>query len=142
MGKYKSARVIGTASLDESTKRINIEFHTLVLPDGNMAYAIKGITSHRDGELGLKGEYKTEFWKWLWAEAIVKSVGGYTDASIEKEHSLLGGFQNLASPENAAKKGAAQGLGTIGDRFAEKRRIAPEMTEVTGPVQIAITVLE
>ena len=142
MGKYKNAKVIGTATLDETTKRINVEFHTLVLHDGNTSYAIKGITSHRDGELGLKGEYKTEFWKWLWAEAVVKSVSGYTDASIDKEHSLLGGFQNVPSPENAAKKGAAQGLNTIGDRFAEKRRVAPEMTEVTGPVQITITVLE
>jgi hypothetical protein len=142
IGKYKNAKVIGTATLDETTKRINVEFHTLVLPDGNTSYAIKGITSHRDGELGLKGEYKTEFWKWLWAEAVVKSVSGYTDASIDKEHSLLGGFQNVPSPENAAKKGAAQGLSTIGDRFAEKRRVAPEMTEVTGPVQITITVLE
>jgi hypothetical protein len=142
IGKYKNAKVIGTATLDETTKRINVEFHTIVLPDGNTSYAIKGITSHRDGELGLKGEYKTEFWKWLWAEAVVKSVSGYTDASIDKEHSLLGGFQNIPSPENAAKKGAAKGLSTIGDRFAEKRRVAPEMTEVTGPVQITITVLE
>ena len=141
-GLYRGAQVIGTATLDEVTKRVNIEFHTVVLKGAGTAYAIKGITANRDGELGLKGEYKTEFWKWLWAEVLVRTAGGYADATVEREASFFGAYNAVPNPENAAKRGATKGLDTIGDRFSEKRRIAPEMTEVRGPVQITITVME
>ena len=139
--KYKLARLLGTASLDTSTKRINIEFQTLILSDSATSYNIKGITSDRSGKLGLEGIHKTDFWNWLWAEVLVRSSGGIVEASSDKEHSIFGESVSV-SPENAARKGVATGLNTVADRFGEKRSNAIEMTELNGPTAITVSIVQ
>jgi hypothetical protein len=139
--KYKRAKILGTASLDTSTKRINIEFDTLILATDSTSYTIKGITSDRTGKLGLNGVHKTDYWNWLWAEVLVRSSGGLVEASEDKEHSIFGSSTSV-TPSNAAKKGVATGLNTMADRFGEKRSKAIEMTEVSGPTAISVSIVQ
>lgn len=135
--QYKRAKLLGKANLDTETKRVNVEFHTMVLASDTTPYTIKGLTSDRDGKLGLGGIHQTDFWQWLWAEVLVRSSGGFLEASTEKEHSIFGS-STAVTPENAAKKGVSTGLSTVADRFGEKRARASEQTEVRGPTAVNI----
>lgn len=139
--KYKRATILGSANLDTATKRVNIEFHTLIRAADTTSYSIKGITSDRSGKLGLGGIHKTEFWNWLWAEVLVRSSGGIVEASEEQDRSLFGSAASV-NPTNAAKKGVSTGLNTMAERFGEKRSKAVEMTEVSGPTAITISIIQ
>lgn len=139
--KYKRAKLLGTANLDTVTKRVNVEFTTMILSHETTSYTIKGITSDRSGKLGVEGVHKTDYWNWLWAEVLVRSSGGLIDASTEKDHSLFGASTTV-TPENAAKHGVATGLNTMADRFGEKRSKSVDMTEVSGPIAVKVSITQ
>lgn len=138
---FRNARLMGLATLDTETKRILIDFQSLILPGDTTSYAFKGITTERSGKLGLKGIHKTEFWKWLWAEALTRTTGGVIEASAERDSTVFGPIKEI-TPENVAKSGAAKGLESISEKFAEKKGRSTEFTEVSGPTSISISVIE
>ena len=140
-GNYKGAILLGEATLDQNTKRVNVNF-SAIRPDGSgTTYTMNGILTSDEGLLGVAGEYESNYWRYFWAESLANAVGGFADANTQKNQTFWGSFAPVPSVDTASKQGIASGASHTADRLGERMRSIQEITTVHGPIIVQITVL-
>lgn len=141
-GKFKGALVLGEATMDETTKRVNIHFKSIRPMKSRDSYALAGVLLSEDGMQGLQGEYESNYWTYFWAETITNTVAGFADATTKKTQTIWGTSVAESGIDPATRQGIAQGLAKTADRLGDRAKNAPEMTTVHGPTIVQITVTQ
>lgn len=141
-GKFKGALVLGEATMDETTKRVNITFKSIRPLKSKDNYSLNGILLAEDGIQGLQGEYESSYWTYFWAETITNTVAGFADATTKKAQTIWGNSVPEPGIDSATRQGIAQGLAKTADRLGDRVKNAPEMTTVKGPTIVQITVIQ
>ena len=140
-GNLKGASVFGEATMDMTTKRVNITITSIRPKKSKKSFSLNGSVLSEDGLLGIEGKYESDYWNYFWAEAITNTVAGFAEAAVPAYPSVLGNIPEHGI-ESAAKKGAAHGLKNTADRLGDRMNTAPEMTTVTGPTLVTITITQ
>jgi hypothetical protein len=138
-GRLKGCIFFGTASLEKNSKRIVIDFSTLI-PKSKETYSVSAQALDTFGILGIEGEYKTEEAKFFTAEFLAAAAASYADASVERSQNALGNYVEAPGADTMGKKALGGALSKTAERFAEKVRQAPAYSVLQGPVVIRILV--
>lgn len=142
-GAFKNAILLGEATLDKDIlERVLINFTRIRLPGKEITYQFKGSGHETGGKVGLLGSYHSDELGYFAAEMLAATATGFADSTIERNQNMLGNYQASPSLSNSAKQGAVTALGKSTDRFAEKSRNAVGYTEVKGPLEVLVYVLD
>lgn len=139
-GKFKGAFLYGQATLDQTTKRANIEFSSIRPLRSSEAYSFTGELTSADGIMGLEGEYETSYWTYLFAEAATNMVAGFARGSTPYSQTQLGNYTQEPGIKAQATNAVAEGLASTAERIGNRTKNAPEITTVQGPVIVDIIV--
>lgn len=140
-GTLKGASVFGEATMDMTTKRVNISITSIRPKKLQKSFSLNGSVLSEDGLLGIKGKYESHYWNYFWAEAVTNTVAGFAEAAVPAYPSVLGNISEH-SLESSAKKGVAHGLKNTADRLGDRMNTAPEITTVTGPTIVTVTITQ
>jgi hypothetical protein len=135
-GRYKGAWLIGNATMDKKTKNILVKFTSFRSQD--LESPIEATVHSISGELGLKGEFKSNYWNYFWAEVLASGVSGYSNALTERKKGIFGYSEIVPTPQSAAHQAVASAAEKTSDKFAERAREAPEFTVVSGPTEVNV----
>lgn len=141
-GRFKGSLVLGEATMDETTKRVNILFKSIRPMKSKDSYTIAGVLLSEDGMQGLQGEYESNYWTYFWAETITNTVAGFADATTKKAQTIWGTSIAESGIDPATRQGIAHGLAKTADRLGDRVKNAPEMTTVHGPTIVQITITQ
>jgi type IV secretory pathway VirB10-like protein len=100
------SRVIGSASFDDSSKRIQLRFHTFVYPEGDQ-HGLQGIGLMRDGSAGIAGDYHSEDFKRQSGRFLGNLIGGIADGMKERQAS---GPMGIPMEAGSLKNGILNGI--------------------------------
>ena len=101
------ARVIGRATFDEVSKRIQIRFNTVVYPEGDQ-HSIQAMAMMPDGSAGISGDYHSGELKRQTGRFIGNFIGGIADGM--KERIAGGGFSGGSIEPGSIKNGLLNGI--------------------------------
>ena len=124
-GPLKGYIVLGNVSMDQKTKELKVDLNQIRSRDGRNFHKFKG-------EMRLKGRHETKFWTYFWASVGAHAVGGFSEASIEREPTIFGS-QRVVTPGNVAKQSIAEGTKAGAKVFLDELKNYPEFTVVMGP---------
>ncbi len=99
-------QVVGQASFDDLTRRLQIRFHSVVFEDGKQR-GISGIALLDDGSAGLTGEYHSSSVFQQAGRFLSTFIGGMADGMKDKEASASGQVIEKGSVKNGLLNGAA-----------------------------------
>lgn len=140
-GKYKGSLLIGTASIDNHTKRILIKFDHLRINTSKVPKKIKAIAQDSTGKLGISAKYNTNYWQYFWAKSFSQAISGYAKGQIEHSQNQFGSYQQKPGVDTSIKQGLASGAQGTADSLSEKLKSAPEYAVVKGPIPINVFVI-
>lgn len=141
-GPLKGSILIGEASLEANSKRIQIEFKKFRDPFHKDIFQLQASAMDEKGILGLVGSLVSNEGKYFAAEVIAAGAAGYADSTISRTQNLLGGSSEVPSEDTFAKKALTSALSKTADRFSEKLKKVPEYSILEGPIQIQILILD
>lgn len=141
-GKFKGSTILGEASLDASTKRINVTFRSIRPLKEKEPYTLTGILLADDGLMGIEGIYESNYWTYFWAETLANTVSGFADATTKKTQSVWGSSTPDPGVDPAARQGVAHGLSKTAEKLAEKGRNVLERSTAYAPTIIQITITQ
>ena len=72
-GKWKGAVLLGKASLENSSERILVDFHSISPSQIPYSYQFKGVLQDSTGQQGFKGNYNTNLWSNLFLHSATDS---------------------------------------------------------------------
>lgn len=78
-----STRVIGNASFDNASRRVQVRFHTFVYPDGDQ-HSVQGVGLMLDGSAGLAGNYHSGTAKRQFGRFVGNFVGGFAEGMKDR----------------------------------------------------------
>lgn len=139
-GSLKGYKFIGESYLEPNTKRIFINFTRLI--QGHQMFNFKGVGVATNGQPGLIGEYHSREAEYFTGDFIASFAAGYFDGLIPRKTNAFGQLEMDNSVDSAVKKGLASGALSTADRFREKLKKVPEFSEIKGPFEIQLLVLE
>lgn len=139
-GSLKGFKFIGESYLEPNTKRIFINFTKLI--QGHQIFNFKGVGVSSNGQPGLTGEYHSREAEYFTGDFIASFAAGYFDGLIPRKTNAFGQLEMDNSVDSAVKKGLASGALSTADRFREKLKKVPEFSEIKGPFEIQLLVLE
>ncbi|MFZ3231736.1 MAG: TrbI/VirB10 family protein [Pseudobdellovibrio sp.] len=141
-GILKGSILIGEASLERNSKRIQIEFKRFRDPQAKDIFQIQASAMDQKGILGLEGELISNEAKYFSAEVISAGAAGYADSTISRSQNSFGNTVENQSEDSFTKKALTAALSKTADRFSEKLKQAPEYSILEGPIEIQILILE
>jgi hypothetical protein len=141
-GPLKGSVLIGEASLEKNSKRIQIHFKKFRDPRNKDIYNLEADAMDDHGVLGLVGEYVSNESIFFSAELLSAAAAGYTDSTIDRSTNILGQTTDIKNEDTFAKKGLTSALSKSADRFSEKLKSAPEYSILNGPKDIQILILD
>lgn len=104
----RGTTVIGTGQLDVNRERLQVRFHTFVLPEGQQ-YNLSGLAMMSDGSSGLVGEFSSGQLKRNVSQFLGNFVGGLAQGMKDKSPSgQLGIPVEAGSLKNGILNGVAQ----------------------------------
>jgi len=103
----KGTRAIGQASVDDSSRRIQVHFQTLVYPEGEQ-HSVQGLALMPDGSAGLVGDYHSGSGTRQLGRFLGTFVGGMAEGMTEKESAGLMGAYEVGSVKNGLLNGISQ----------------------------------
>ena len=133
-GTLESYIVLGNVSMDLKTKELKVDFDKIRDVNGNNFHKFKG-------EMRLKGRHESKFWTYFWASVGANAVGGFAEASKDREHTILGS-KSVTSPSNIAKGALAEGAKAGSKVFLDEIKSYPEFTVVMGPTLATAVISE
>ena len=139
-GQLSGFRFIGESYLEKNTKRIFINISRIVI--GQQIYDVKGVGVSSEGQPGLTGEYHSREAEYFAGDFIASFAAGYFDGLVPRRTNVFGQLETDSSVDNAVKKGLASGALSTADRFREKLKKVPEFSELKGPFNLKILILE
>ena len=139
-GGLRGLKFIGESYLEKNTQRIFLNFNRVV--QGDHIYDLKGVGISSNGQPGLIGEYHSREVEYFTGDFISSFVAGYFDGLIPRRANALGQMETDNSVDSAVKKGLASGALSTADRFREKLKKVPEFSEIKGPFNLKILILE
>lgn len=139
-GEFKGSLLLGTASMDKTTKRIDINFTSIRSTSEATSFDITGLTQSEDGQLGVEGIYESKYWEYFWAETLANSVAAAADATTQKTQTQFGGFLPTPGIDSSVRQGVAVGMARTAERLGERARSQPEITTATGPILINVII--
>lgn len=131
---FKGLVILGEASLEKNSKKIEIKLDRIVDQKENTVFAFNGYSL-------VEGEYHTNENKMFLGEFLSAAAAGFVDASILRDQSLLGPYVERPSLETASKKAGASALGKMSERFRERVSVSPEFATLK-PTILPLQVLE
>ena len=81
----------------------------------------------------LKGRHETKLWTYFWASVAANAVGGFAEASKDREHTIVGS-KSIVSTGNLVKSSVVSGAQAGAGVFLDELKNYPEFTVVIGPV--------
>lgn len=141
-GNLKGSVLLGEASLEKNSKRIQIDFKKFRDPNTKEIFQIQASLMDEKGIFGIEGKLVSNEKGYFLAELLSAGAAGFADATIARDQNLLGNSIESKSEDTFAKKALTSALSRSADRFSEKLKQAPEYSILEGPVQIQILVLE
>lgn len=139
-GQLSGFRFVGESYLEKNTKRIFINISRLVM--GQQIYELKGVGVSSEGQPGLTGEYHSREAEYFAGDFIASFAAGYFDGLVPRKTNVFGQLETDSSVDSAVKKGLASGALSTADRFREKLKKVPEFSEIKGPFNLKILILE
>lgn len=136
----KGFKFIGESFLEKNSKRIFIEFNRVVVGDKVYSIKAKGLTY--SGQPGLIGEYHSRETEYFAGDFLSSFVAGYFDGLVPKRTNFFGQLESDPTVDNAVKKGLASGALSSAERFREKLKKVPEFSELEGPFEIKVLILD
>jgi hypothetical protein len=139
-GKHRGIKLIGESRLEQNSKRIFLNFDRLII--GNQIYKLlaQGVSSQ--GQPGLIGKYHSREAEFFAGDFISSFVAGYFDGLVPRKTNVFGEVQEDHSVDSAVKKGLASGALSSAERFREKLKKVPEFSEIKGPINLTILILD
>lgn len=139
-GPFSGLKFIGESYLEKNSKRIFINFTRLVV--GQIVYDLKGVGVTSEGQPGLSGEYHSREAEYFAGDFLASFMAGYFDGQVPRRTNAFGQIEADTSIDSAVKKGLAAGALSTADRFREKIKKVPEFSEIKGPFQLKILILD
>ncbi len=75
------SKIVGDAVFDQSSERINIQWNSIILPDGRQR-PISAIGLGQDGEVGIEGRVNSKGYVNAVGQTLTKFVGAYASCSM------------------------------------------------------------
>lgn len=141
-GDHKGTVLFGNASMDKITKHAIVVFDTLILPDQNQTYRFVGTIKDQDGNSGLSGEVKTDFWKYFGTQAVLDTASAAADATTQRTANVSGTYNVVPGPDSTIRQGIAGGAAKTADRLSDRNQTIREYVQVIGPQYVRVMVLE
>ncbi len=141
-GPLKGSVLVGEASLEKNSKRIQIHFKKFRDPRNKDIYSVDAEAMDDAGVLGLNGKYISNESIFFGAELLSAAAAGYTDSTIDRSTNILGQTTDVKNEDTFAKKALTSALTKSADRFAEKLKSAPEYSILYGPQEIQVLILD
>lgn len=141
-GDYKGSILIGNATMDMQTKRVNISFSQIRKKNSKVSYSISGLVRDKTGDLGLDATHESFYWNYFLAEAALNTASGFANATTERTKNRDGNYEIAPSVDSSAKQGVAVGLAKAGERISERLRSAPEYVTAKGPFVVQVVILD
>jgi hypothetical protein len=136
----KNIKLIGESHLEKNSKRIFIEFTRAVV--AGKVYTLKASALTDLGQPGFEGEYHSRELEYFSGDFISSFVAGYFDGLVPRTKNAFGQTEEDTSVDSAMKKGMSKGAMSSADRFREKLKKVPEFSELQGPFDLNILILE
>jgi type IV secretory pathway VirB10-like protein len=118
----QGTKILGSASFDDQSRRIQIQFQTLIYEDGSQ-HTFQGMAVMPDGSAGLSGDYHSGEGKRQLGEFFGNFVGGLADGM--KDRSASGGFYGGSIEPGSIKNGLLNGVAISASD--ESKNIATDM---------------
>ncbi len=118
----QGTKVLGSATYDDQSKRIQIQFQNLIYEDGSQ-HALQAMAVMPDGSAGLSGEYHSGEGKRQLGQFFGNFIGGLADGM--KDRSSSGGFYGGSIEPGSIKNGLLNGVSISASD--EAKTIANEM---------------
>jgi len=112
-------KLIGKANHDEASRRVQVEFHTIIYPDGTEKdFSAIALDMGDDGSSGLSGEYHSESTKRTAGSLLSYFISGLSSGFKDKEESLFGSKQK-GSWKNGVFEGVSRSAESQAQRYSE-----------------------
>lgn len=139
-GSLRGLKVIGESYLEPNSRRIFINFNRVV--QGDHIFSVKGVGVASNGQPGISGEYHSREVEYFTGDFIASFAAGYFDGLVPRKTNVFGQVVEDPSVDTAVKKGLASGALSTADRFREKLKKVPEFSEIKGPFNLKILILD
>lgn len=139
-GPLEGWRLIGESRLEKNSKRIFINFRSIAR--GGLVYHFKGEALTSFGQPGFEGEYYSREGSYFAGDFIASMTAAYFDGLVPRNTNAYGQIQADNSIDSAFKKGLAGGAMSTAERFREQLKRAPEFSELDGPIDVQVLILE
>lgn len=139
-GVKRGLRFIGYSTLEPNSRRIFINFDRVIA--NSQIFKIQSIGVTLAGQPGFMGKYHSREGEYFTGEFISSFVAGYFDELVPRKTNAFGQLENDNSVDSAVKKGLASGALSSADRFRDKLKKVPEFSELKGPIEITVLVLD
>lgn len=103
----QGTKAIGQASLDDTTKRLQVRFHTLVYPEGDQ-HSVSALAMLGDGSSGIPGDYHSGTFQKRAGQFVGDFVGGLAEGMKEKQ--VGSGRNGTVYEPGSLKNGLLNGL--------------------------------
>ena len=141
-GPFKGGYFVGNATMDPKTKDVVVKFDYLRTAENDQEYKIEAYVHSTSGRVGIVGEFESHYWRYFFADLLAGAVGGYAEASKQREQGLYGINQPAVTPDNAVKGAVAGAAQATANLMAEKAKSAPEYTLAKGPHDIQLFIVK
>ena len=139
-GQLSGFRFVGESYLEKNTKHIFINISRVVI--GQQIYELKGVGVSSEGQPGLTGEYHSREAEYFAGDFVASFAAGYFDGLVPRRTNVFGQLEMDNSVDSAVKKGLTSGALSTADRFREKLKKVPEFSEIKGPFNLKILILD
>ena len=136
----RGMKFIGESTLEPNSHRIFLNFTRLAKDHRIYNFKASGLTN--DGQPGLKGEYHSREAEYFAGDFVANFAAGYFDGLIPRRTNVFGQVETDTSLDSAVKKGLSSGALSTAERFKEKLKRVPEFSEIQGPFDLKILILE
>lgn len=141
-GLFSGSRLVGFSRLEKNSNRIFIDFE-VISPQGKASsFKFKGSALSETGSNGFEGIHHSKETKYFAGDFISTFIAAYFDSQVPRYLGPFGGQVEDTSLTSATKKAMAASSMASAERFREKLRKVPEFSELKGPLDIQILVLE
>lgn len=138
--RFQNIKLIGESQMEKNSHRIFIDFTRVVV--GDKIYQIRATGLTASGQPGFMGEYHSREAELFSGEFLASFVAGYFDGMVPRHTNAFGQQETDATVDSAIKKGLSAGAMSTADRFREKLKRVPEFSELRGPIDIEVLILE
>ncbi len=127
----EGTRAIGNATFDDTARRLQIRFHTLVYPGGDQ-HAVSALALLPDGSSGIPGDYHSGEFARQTGRFAGTFIGGLADGMKDKQ--AAGGMVGGSFEPGSLKNGILNGISL--SAIDQSKRLAEEAQETKGYLEV------